>query len=94
MSYTISNSEQHTYKCKTKKDKNKLKKAAKNKYVYVHDENIRVGTKLYVKEKYYSTVVSMTHRIYMLQNEYKPMSIPDPFLKETFDKKGFKIVNE
>jgi hypothetical protein len=94
MSYTIGNSEQHTYKYKTKKDRNKLKKAAKNKYVYVNDENIRIGTKLFIREKYYASVIKITHRIYMLQNEYKPMSIPDPFLKETFNKKGFRVVNE
>jgi hypothetical protein len=32
MSYSLSNSEQHTYKCKTKKDMKKLKKATKQKF--------------------------------------------------------------
>lgn len=94
MSYGLTNSIQKKYKYKTSKDRKKLKKAAKSKYVYINDEKIRIGTKLYLGEKYYKTVVSITHRVYMLQNELKPMGIPDPFLKETFKKKGFKIVNE
>jgi hypothetical protein len=94
MSYILNNSIQKKYKCKTKKDIKKLKKAAKQKYVYINDEKIRVGTKLYLDEHYYKTVVSITHRVYMLQNELKPSNIPDPFLKETFNKKGFRVVNE
>jgi fructose-1,6-bisphosphatase len=94
MSYILSNSEQHTYKFKRDKDRKKLKKAAKQKYVYIKDEDVRVGSKLYIKNKYYSTIIKVSHRIYLLQNELKPQSIPDPFLKDGFSKKGFTIVNE
>lgn len=94
MSYTLSKTEQKQYKFKTNKDRKKLRKAAKQKYVYVRDEEVKVGSKLYLNGNYYRTIISIRHQLYLLQNELKPMRIPDPFLKENFKKKGFTVVNE
>jgi hypothetical protein len=82
----------HKYTLKQKKYKKIFKKFHKERYVYVPAiDDILVGCKLYHNGFYYGTVVEISRKIIYVNNDLKPMEVPDPFLKENFYSKGFKI---
>lgn len=88
----IKSTQQHQYKPKQKKYKKTLKNFYKNRYVYVPNiDDIIIGCKLYRNSFYYGTVVAISKRLIYVNNELNPMNIPNPFLKENFYSKGFKI---